>query len=143
MAETLDEAALGQWLTGNVAGFTMASSGPFSLRKFPGGQSNPTYLIETGSQNYVLRRKPFGVLLASAHAIEREYRLISALYPAGFPTAQPLALCEEASVIGSAFYVMGHLDGDGYWDGALPGKTQSERRRLYEARPTLWRPCIL
>ncbi len=82
----LDEARLGEWLAANVAGF----AGPIVVEKFAGGQSNPTYRIDAASGAYVLRRKPFGPLLPSAHAVEREYRLIAALHPAGFPVARPL-----------------------------------------------------
>ena len=84
----IDEAALGRWLEANVEGFP----GPFELTKFPSGQSNPTYRISAASGDYVLRRKPFGQLLPSAHAVDREYRLLSALHPLGFPVPRPLAL---------------------------------------------------
>ncbi|MEA3068025.1 MAG: hypothetical protein QOK41_1432, partial [Sphingomonadales bacterium] len=94
--QRIDEAALGAWLEANVEGF----SGPFTLTKFPSGQSNPTYKIGAASGDYVLRRKPFGQLLPSAHAIDREYRLRAALHPLGFPAPRPLALCDDAQVIG-------------------------------------------
>ncbi|HEY0325545.1 MAG TPA: phosphotransferase, partial [Allosphingosinicella sp.] len=88
------------WLDSEVAGF----AGPFTVEKFAGGQSNPTYRIESASGAYVLRRKPFGPILPSAHAVEREYRLIAALYPTGFPVPRPYALCEDPEVIGAPFY---------------------------------------
>ena len=124
----MDEAALGAWLEGNVEGF----SGPFTLTKFPSGQSNPTYKISAASGDYVLRRKPFGQLLPSAHAVDREYRLISALHPLGFPVPEPFALCEDQSVIGAAFYVMEMARGRPYANGALPDFDAPTRRRMYE-----------
>src|SRR3954465_14546897 len=98
----LDEKALAEWLGANIEGFR----GPFELTKFPSGQSNPTYKISATSGDYVLRRKPFGPLLPSAHAVDREYRLLSALHPLGFAVPEPLALCDDSDVIGSIFYVM-------------------------------------
>src|SRR3954451_11243153 len=95
----LDEGALGAWLEANAEGF----SGPFELTKFPSGQSNPTYRIRAASGDYVLRRKPFGQLLPSAHAVDREYRLLSALFPLGFPGPRPFALCINPGVIGAIF----------------------------------------
>jgi len=124
----MDEAALGAWLEGNVEGF----SGPFTLTKFPSGQSNPTYKISAASGDYVLRRKPFGQLLPSAHAVDREYRLISALHPLGFPVPELFALCEDQSVIGAAFYVMEMARGRPYANGALPDFDAPTRRRMYE-----------
>lgn len=129
MASDLDEAALGQWLGQHVAGF----AGPFSVAKFPGGQSNPTYRIDAASGGYVLRRKPFGILLPSAHAVDREYRLLAALHPTGFPVAQPHALCTDDGVIGSMFYVMALVEGRTIWDGAAPGLSPADRRATYEA----------
>src|SRR3546814_8884363 len=96
------EAVLERWLQGVVPGFTRLAS----LEKFPGGQSNPTYRVDTAGKSYVLRRKPFGQLLPSAHAVEREFRLMSALHPTGFPTPAPIALCDDATVIGTTFYLM-------------------------------------
>jgi aminoglycoside phosphotransferase (APT) family kinase protein len=125
----LDEARLGDWLTAQVAGFT----GPFNITKFPGGQSNPTYRIDAASGAYVLRRKPFGPILPSAHAVEREYRLIAALHPTGFPVARPYGLCEDVEVIGSPFYVMEMVEGRTLWDGSLPGFDPAQRRAHYEA----------
>src|SRR4028118_2368192 len=100
--EALYKAALGAWLEANVEGFLP----PFGLTKFPSGQSNPTYRITAASGDYVLRRKPFGKLLPSAHAVDRENRLLDALAPPGFPVPQPLALCSDPDVIGAIFYVM-------------------------------------
>ena len=123
-----DETALGQWLEANVEGF----SGPFELKKFASGQSNPTYRITAASGEYVLRRKPFGPLLPSAHAVDREFRLISALYPLEFPVPEPLALCDDERVIGAIFYVMELAKGRSYADGALPDFDPETRRRIYE-----------
>lgn len=126
--QAIDETSLGAWLEANVEGF----SGPFSLTKFPSGQSNPTYKITASSGEYVLRRKPFGQLLASAHAVDREYRLLSALYPLEFPVPCPLALCRDPEVIGAIFYVMEVARGRTYADGALPDFDPVTRQRMYE-----------
>jgi len=126
--QRIDEAALGAWLEANVEGFR----GPFTLEKFAWGQSNPTYRITAVSGDYVLRRKPFGQLLPSAHAVDREYRLISALHPLGFPVPRPFALCSDPDLIGAIFYVMELVDGRAYTDGALPGFERAERRSMYE-----------
>ncbi|MCW3836770.1 phosphotransferase family protein [Sphingomonas canadensis] len=125
----LDEARLGAWLAANVAGF----DGLARVEKFPGGQSNPTYRIDAASGSYVLRRKPFGPILPSAHAVEREYRLIAALHPTGFPVARPYGLCEDAEVVGSPFYVMEMVEGRTLWDGALPGMAPDARTAHYHA----------
>ena len=126
--QAVDEAALGAWFEANVEGF----SGPFTLTKFPSGQSNPTYKINAASGEYVLRRKPFGPLLPSAHAVDREYRLLAALHPLGFPVPEPFALCDDADVIGAAFYVMELVRGRPYANGALPDFDPPTRRRMYE-----------
>jgi aminoglycoside phosphotransferase (APT) family kinase protein len=128
-APDIDCARLEPWLAAHVAGF----AGPVEVEKFPGGQSNPTYRLAAASGAYVLRRKPFGAVLPSAHAVDREYRLIAALHPTGFPVARPYALCEDDGVIGSAFYVMEMVDGRTFWDGALPDVATAERRLVYEA----------
>ena len=125
--QLIDEASLGTWLAANVEGF----SGPFTLTKFPSGQSNPTYRIAATSGDYVLRRKPFGQLLPSAHAVDREYRLLSALHPLAFPVPEPLALCDDPDVIGAIFYVMEMARGRPYADGALPDFDPPTRGRMY------------
>jgi len=127
--DRLDEAQLTAWMEANVAGFR----GPLSYVKFAGGQSNPTYRIDSPSGSYVLRRKPFGPLLPSAHAVDREYRLIAGLYPTGFPVARPYGLCTDESVIGAVFYVMGYADGRNLWDGTLPDYAPAERTAIYHA----------
>ena len=124
----LDLVRLMPWLDANVDGFR----GPAELTKFPGGQSNPTYRLDAASGAYVLRRKPFGAILPSAHAVEREHRLIAALHPTGFPVPRPYALCEDSEVIGAPFYVMALVEGVTHWDGKLPGMSPAERRPIYE-----------
>jgi aminoglycoside phosphotransferase (APT) family kinase protein len=120
--------ALGAWLEANVEGFT----GPFKLMKFPSGQSNPTYRIRAASGDYVMRRKPFGKLLPSAHAVDREYQLLCALHPLGFPVPEPFALCDDPNVTGAIFYVMEVARGRPYADGALPDFDPTTRRHMYE-----------
>lgn len=126
----LDEGALDAWLTAHVAGY----AGPLKIRQFKGGQSNPTYELTTPGRAYVLRRKPPGTLLASAHAVDREFTVISALYAQGFPVARPYALCTDEDVIGSIFYVMDKVEGRVFWDLKLPGLQPAERRAVYEAQ---------
>jgi aminoglycoside phosphotransferase (APT) family kinase protein len=125
--ERLDDAKLTTWMQDNVDGF----SGPINVRKFAGGQSNPTYRVHAASGNYVLRRKPMGVLLPSAHAVDREFAVISGLYPTGFPVAKPFGLCTDDSVIGSMFYIMDMVEGRTIWNGAMPDSHPAERRAVY------------
>jgi len=126
----LDEAALDRWMADHVAGY----AGPLTVRQFKGGQSNPTYELTTPTAAYVLRRKPPGVLLPSAHAVDREFQVISALAAQGFPVARSYALCLDEGVIGSIFYVMDKVEGRIFWDLKLPGLTPVERRAVYEAQ---------
>ena len=126
----LDEAALDRWLGDHVEGY----AGPLTVRQFKGGQSNPTYELSTPGATYVLRRKPPGVLLPSAHAVDREFTVTSALHAQGFPVARPHALCTDDSVIGSVFYVMDKVEGRILWDLKLPGMEPAERRAIYEAQ---------
>ncbi len=123
----LNEAQLAQYLEAKIPGF----QGPLSAKKFPGGQSNPTYLLTAVSGKYVLRRKPPGVLLPSAHAVDREFRVIDALAKTKVPVAQALHLCEDDAVIGSAFYVMSFVDGNIYWQATLPELTADQRTPVY------------
>jgi aminoglycoside phosphotransferase (APT) family kinase protein len=127
--DVLDAGRLAEWMTANVAGFV----GPLSIRKFAGGQSNPTYRLDTPGCSYVLRRKPFGPLLPSAHAVDREYAVIAGLHPTGFPVAAPYGLCTDDGVIGAMFYVMAMVEGRTIWDGSLPDATPDERRGIYNA----------
>lgn len=125
----LDLSRLQPWLAAHVDG----CSGPITVTKFSGGQSNPTYRIDASGRSYVLRRKPFGPILPSAHAVEREYRLLTALHPTGFPLARPFALCEDPDVIGAPFYVMELVAGRTFWNGALPDLAPEARRPVYHA----------
>jgi aminoglycoside phosphotransferase (APT) family kinase protein len=125
----LDERALDGWMRMHVDGY----AGPLSALQFKGGQSNPTYRLDTPAASYVLRRKPFGKLLPSAHAVDREFRVISALDAQGFPVPRAYALCMDDTVIGSAFYVMHMVEGRVYWDQTLPRVAPLDRRPLYRA----------
>src|SRR5450759_123486 len=107
----LDTVQLEAYLAQHVEGFT----GPLTVKQFKGGQSNPTYLLETPLRRYVLRRKPPGKLLPSAHAVDREYRIIRALHTQGFPVAKPLLYCADERVAGTPFYVMSCVDGRVFW----------------------------
>ena len=127
--DRIDVDRLADWMTAHVAGF----AGPVTARKFAGGQSNPTYRLDTPTRSYVLRRKPFGPILPSAHAVEREYRVIAGLHPTGFPVPRPHALCEDAVIIGSRFYVMEMVEGRTIWDGTMPDMAPPDRRHHYEA----------
>lgn len=118
---------LAAYLEKQVTGF----QGPITARKFPDGQSNPTFLIQAASGKYVLRRKPPGELLKSAHAVDREFRVMMALSETDVPVARPLHLCRDEGVIGSMFYLMEYVDGRVMWDPALPGKEPDERRAIY------------
>jgi aminoglycoside phosphotransferase (APT) family kinase protein len=130
VAEALrfDVARLAQYLREHVAGF----SGPLTAKQFKGGQSNPTYLLETPARRYVLRRKPPGKLLPSAHAVDREFRIISALHAQGFPVAEPVLYCPDESIAGTAFYVMGFVDGRVFWEPSMPGSNPDERAAVYD-----------
>ena len=121
--ETLDVGRLSAWLHENVEGF----AGPLSLKKFDGGQSNPTFLMATRDARYVLRQQPMGPLLKGAHAVDREARVMGALGGTGFPVPRIHALCTDASVIGSSFYVMDFIEGRIFWDGGLPDVSREER----------------
>lgn len=126
----LDEAALDAWMRAYVPDY----AGPLTLRQFKGGQSNPTYELTTPGHAYVLRRKPPGTLLPSAHAVDREFMVISALHAQGFPVARPIAMCTDEEVIGSIFYVMERVDGRVFWDLKLPAIAPAERRAIYESQ---------
>ena len=119
---------LESWLHTHVDGF----QGPLDVSQFKGGQSNPTYLLQAASGSYVLRRKPPGQLLKSAHAVDREFRVISALHASGFPVPRPYILCEDAEIIGTMFYVMEFVDGRIFWELDLPGMEPAEREAIYD-----------
>ena len=125
----IDEAKLARWLEANVAGY----KSPLAVSQFKGGQSNPTYCLETPARRYVLRRKPFGKLLPSAHAVDREFRVISALHKAGFPVPETFGLCTDDDIIGAMFYVMALVEGRILWTATLPDMTAAGRRAIYEA----------
>jgi aminoglycoside phosphotransferase (APT) family kinase protein len=125
----IDAARLEAYLARHVAGF----AGPLTVQQFKGGQSNPTYLLGTPARRYVLRRKPPGKLLPSAHAVDREYRVIRALYAQNFPVAQPLLYCADEAVAGTPFYVMSFVDGRVFWEPQMPGSNPAERAAVYDA----------
>jgi aminoglycoside phosphotransferase (APT) family kinase protein len=124
---SLDLGAVSTWLTGAVPGAQEIES----AEKIQGGQSNPTYILRAGDTRYVLRRKPGGVLLKSAHAVEREYRVQAALDGSDVPVARMIALCEDTEVIGSAFYVMEYVEGRAFDDPRLPDVPRAERRNYF------------
>jgi aminoglycoside phosphotransferase (APT) family kinase protein len=139
----IDVARQAEWL-GTAVG---PLSGALEVAQFKGGQSNPTYLLTAGDQRFVLRRKPPGKLLPSAHAVDREYRVISALAGTDVPVARAHALCQDESVIGTAFYVMEYVAGRVFWDPKLPELEPRERARVHDeinrviaARPADSRP---
>jgi aminoglycoside phosphotransferase (APT) family kinase protein len=126
----VDAQALGDWLTRRVEGFC----GPLTLESFKGGQSNPTYKLSTPGATYVLRSKPAAkaLLLPSAHAIEREFKVMQGLHGTGVPVPRMLGLCEDEAVIGRAFYVMEFMEGRVFWDQSLPNCSQQERAAIYD-----------
>jgi aminoglycoside phosphotransferase (APT) family kinase protein len=132
VAEThrFDESRLAAWMQANVEGYR----GPLEVRQFKGGQSNPTYQLVTPTKKYVMRRKPPGKLLPSAHAVDREYKVITALYPTGFPVARSYGLCVDDSVIGTWFYVMDMVEGRILWDQSLPQYEPAERHAIFMAK---------
>lgn len=123
-----DERQLEDFLSSHVESF----HGPMTVSEFKGGQSNPTYLLEAQSGRYVLRRKPPGKLLKSAHAVDREFRVISALYAQGFPVPRPYLLCEDDEIIGTTFYIMECVEGRIFWELDLPGLDRDERAAIYD-----------
>jgi aminoglycoside phosphotransferase (APT) family kinase protein len=127
-AHPFDEAGLAAFLRERVAPF----SGALRVEQFQGGQSNPTYRVIAGDRRYVLRRKPPGKLLPSAHAVDREHRVMAALAGTDVPVAKMLALCEDPAVIGTAFYVMEYVEGRVLWDPTLPGMTPALRAAHYD-----------
>ena len=125
----VDEVALAQWLGGHVAGF----AGPLSISQFKGGQSNPTYRLDTPARSYVLRRKPPGKLLPGAHAVDREARVMAALGTTGFPVPAMLATCDDDQVIGTPFFVMEMVEGRIIWDPTFPGLSAESRAGHFDA----------
>ena len=123
----IDAGRLEDFLKQHMEGFR----GPLEIEQFKGGQSNPTYRITAGGKRYALRRKPPGKLLPSAHAVDREFKVIKALHSVGFPVAKPYVLCEDDAVIGTAFYLMDCMEGRVLWDQSLPGMAKEERRAIW------------
>ena len=127
-AHRFDEPLLETYLSSRIEDFC----GPLTVTEFKGGQSNPTYRLDASSGNYVLRRKPPGKLLKSAHAVDREFRVISALHASGFPVPRPFLLCEDDAIIGTDFYVMECVEGRIFWELDLPGLDGDERAAIYD-----------
>jgi len=125
----IDEAALSRWLAAHVAGF----AGPLEVSQFKGGQSNPTYKLDTPTASFVLRRKPPGPILPGAHAVEREYRVLAALGGEGFPVPRVHALCDDDSVLGTPFYVMDMVAGRIVWEAHFPGLEPAQRAAHFDA----------
>ena len=134
-----DISSLDRYLRGHVEGYT----GGLELEQFKGGQSNPTFMLKSGKRRYVLRRKPPGKLLPSAHAVDREYRVITALHASGFPVAKTYCLCEDDAIIGTAFYVMECVAGRVLWDPALPGMDPRQRDAHFDRFEHAPEPRIL
>ncbi|MEJ0026166.1 MAG: phosphotransferase family protein [Rhizomicrobium sp.] len=128
-AHAFDVKKLEAYLADRIEGFRT----PLEVRQFKGGQSNPTYQLVTPNRKYVMRRKPPGKLLPSAHAVDREFKVISALHPTGFPVARPYLLCEDESIAGTMFYVMECVEGRVLWEALLPGMEKKERWAIYDA----------
>ncbi|SFE41178.1 Predicted kinase, aminoglycoside phosphotransferase (APT) family [Sulfitobacter brevis] len=126
--QTLDKAAVARYLQDNLPGF----KGPIEVTKFQGGQSNPTFLLKTPDHGYVLRRKPPGILLKSAHAVDREFRVQSALADSDVPVARMHLLCEDDSVIGSMFYIMDHVPGRNFNEPSMPDVSAADRGRIID-----------
>ena len=132
VAENLkfNEAGLQEWF-----GDSISSAGKIlKIAQFKGGQSNPTYKISTEKQQFVLRRKPPGILLPSAHAVDREYKVMTALQQTEVPVPKTYGLCEDEDVIGTPFFVMDFLDGNIYWDLLLNDKSPAERSDIYASK---------
>ena len=124
-----DAVQLGNYLSEHIDGVRF----PLNIERFSGGQSNPTYCItDAHTKKYVLRKKPAGHLLPSAHAIEREYRVMTALQGSNVPVPQTLCLCTDESIIGTPFFIMSHVSGRILWDPALPGMKNDERAAIYQ-----------
>ena len=127
-AAQIDTAALARYLEARLPGFR----GPITAEKTPSGQSNPTFILGSPSGKYVLRKKPPGQLLKSAHAVDREYRVMKGLENTDVPVPRMLLLCEDDSVIGTAFFVMEFVDGTVFWNPALPELTKAQRANVYD-----------
>src|SRR5262249_55662907 len=127
-AAQIDLAALARYLEAQVPGF----KGPITAQKTPTGQSNPTFLLSSPSGRYVLRKKPPGQLLKSAHAVDREYRVMRGLQDTPVPVPRMLHLCEDDRVLGTMFFLMEFVDGTIFWDPALPELSNAQRAKVYD-----------
>ena len=127
-AAQIDTAALARYLEARLPGF----KGPIAAEKTPSGQSNPTFILSAATGRYVLRKKPPGQLLKSAHQVDREYRVMKGLETTDVPVPRMLLLCADDDVIGTAFFVMEHVDGTVFWDPALPELTNAQRSKVYD-----------
>ena len=125
----IDELSLDRWMREHVEGY----AGPLTVLQFKGGQSNPTYRLDTSGRSYVMRRRPFGKLLPSAHAVDREFKVIEALSKQGFPVAEPMLYCEDERIVGTAFYLMGFVEGRVIWEPHIPATDPHERAAVYDA----------
>src|SRR5437868_9788299 len=117
-------------MAANVEGF----AGPLTVLQFKGGQSNPTYRLDTPGRSYVMRRRPFGKLLPSAHAVDREFRVIAALGKQNFPVAKAYALCMDDAVVGSAFYITSMEEGRVFWARKLPSPPPEARQKIFTSK---------
>ena len=126
-AHEFDQAALNRYMQSHIEGYR----GPFTIRQFEGGQSNPTFLLETSRAQYVIRKQPPGELLPSAHAVDREYRVMDALKDTGVPVPKMFSLCEDTTIIGTKFYLMEMVEGRVYIKTALPALSQEDRKAVY------------
>ncbi len=122
-----DVARLDAYLAERIDGY----QGPLTVKQFEGGQSNPTYLLTTPERKYVLRRKPPGILLKSAHAVDREFRVMSALHALDYPVPKPHVLCDDDDVVGTMFFVMEHLEGRVFWDPIMPDLSPADRGPIF------------
>lgn len=123
-----DEAKLDRWMAANIAEY----AGNLIVTQFAGGASNPTFLLTSGDRRYVLRKKPPGVLLSSAHQVDREYRVMAALRDTDVPVPIMRGLCDDPEVVGTGFYVMDYLEGRIFRDARLPGVSPADRAEIYD-----------
>jgi len=126
----LDEKALFAYMKAHVQGF----EGPLHIEEFKGGQSNPTYKLITPGAAYVLRRKPPGILLKSAHAVDREYKVISALNKTSIPVPRTFCMCEDESILGTMFYIMECVEGRVFWEPLVPGVSKEDRTKIFDSQ---------
>jgi aminoglycoside phosphotransferase (APT) family kinase protein len=128
LSEAFNRTALEAWLAREVEGFRA----PFTVHRFRGGQSNPTFLLATSDRNYVLRKRPEGALLPSAHAIDREYRVMRALSSTDVPVPRMLGYCDDPTLVGTAFFVMAYIEGRTFWNSTLPDLSREDRGAIFD-----------